>query len=207
MSFPASGQAIPAASGGNDISLNDLRLSYVNNGNNGAWSSGDGKDSSEATVSFSHFNGATFTSGDPIDGDGSPALSIGTHFCDRTFGSASSTFYLKITNDGDVMNFDTSFFVQIRGNSGDDVNSDEVHFGALDAVTLEIVDDSIPTSGITINFVSGDASGPNLTSITLSGGMHSDITYTAPGSGGATSITFASTGSSLSPLTMGISAQ
>ena len=94
-----------------------------------------------------------------------------------------------------------------NNNSGDDVNSDEVHFGSASAVTLEIVDDSTPTSGITINFVSGDASGPDLNSITLSVGMHSDITYSPPLGGGATSITFASTGSSISPLTMGIAAQ
>ena len=34
MSFPTSGQAIPAALSGNNISLDNLRLSYVNNGNN-----------------------------------------------------------------------------------------------------------------------------------------------------------------------------
>jgi hypothetical protein len=188
--------------GTSSISFSGLRTAWSNASYAG------GSDPGSSTISISEFHGATFTSGDPINADeAGDSVSINTHFKGRTFGSASSTFYLKITNDGDVMNFDTSFFVQIRGNSGDDVNSDEVHFGALDAVTLEIVDDSIPTSGITINFVSGDASGPNLTSITLSGGMHSDITYTAPGSGGATSITFASTGSSLSPLTMGISAQ
>jgi len=91
MSFPASGQAIPSASGGSNISINDIRLSYVNNGNNGAWSGGDAKDSSEAPVSLSDFDGATFTSGSAIDGDGSPALSIGTNFCGRTFGSGTVT--------------------------------------------------------------------------------------------------------------------
>ena len=89
MAFPAAGVAIPAATAGNDITLNDLRLSYKNNSHpGGAWSSGDAQDTTESEISLADFDGATFTSGDPIDADGSPALSIETHFCGRTFGSA-----------------------------------------------------------------------------------------------------------------------
>ena len=106
MSFPASGQAIPAASGGSNISINDIRLSYVNNGNNGAWSSSDTKDSSEAPVSLSDFDGATFTSGSAIDGDGSSALSIGTHFCGRTFGSGTVAL-TSVSISGDNVVFTT----------------------------------------------------------------------------------------------------
>ena len=90
MSFPAAGVAIPAAVAGNNISFNNLRLSYVNNGNNGAWSSGDAKDTTESEISLSDFDGATFTSGGTIDGDGTPELSIKTHFADNgtnIFGS------------------------------------------------------------------------------------------------------------------------
>jgi len=88
MSFPATGVAIPAATAGNNITLNDIRLSYKNNSHpGGAWSSGDAQDTTESQISLSNFHGATFTSGDTIDADGSPALSIGTHFCGKTFGS------------------------------------------------------------------------------------------------------------------------
>ena len=191
--------------GASNISFSGLRGNYNTGGLDDA-DDDSGLNAGNTNTALSDFRTAKFDDGSAVP-SGSNAISIGSHFRNKKFGSASSTFYLKITNDGDVMNFDTSFFVQIRGNSGDDVNSDEVHFGALDAVTLEIVDDSIPTSGITINFVSGDASGPDLNSIILSGGMHSDITYTPTLGGGATSIIFASTGSSLSPLTMGIAAQ
>jgi hypothetical protein len=108
MSFPDSGQAVPAASGGNNISLDNIRLSYVNNGRNGVsgWTSSNSKDDSEFQISFSDFDGATFTSGSPIDGDGSPALSIGTHFCGRTFGSGTVAL-TGVTISGDDTVFTT----------------------------------------------------------------------------------------------------
>ena len=191
-------------------SFSELKSAYVAGGLTDASGNSSLRDgSTTSAIDVSDFRNANFTDGTSIPGAGS--ISIATRFLDsgtgRTFGSAATTFYLKITNDGQIMESHVSFFVQIRGNSGDDVNSAEVHYGAESAVTLEIVDDSTPTSGITINFVGDNISGPDLTDISLSGGMSGSITYTEPGSGGATSITFAATGSSESPLTMGISAK
>jgi hypothetical protein len=89
MVFPAEGHAIPTA--GNNISLNKLRLSYVNNGNNhtgeGDWNNGDGRDTTQTQISFSDFDYATFTDGSSI---GEGAISIETHFCGKTFGSSGS---------------------------------------------------------------------------------------------------------------------
>jgi len=91
MVFPAEGHAIPTASEGNNISLNKIRLSYVNNGNNhtgeGDWNNGDGRDTTQTQISFSDFDYATFTDGSSI---GEGAISKGTHFCGKTFGSSGS---------------------------------------------------------------------------------------------------------------------
>ena len=91
MVFPAEGESIPTASAGNNISLNKLRLSYVNNGHShtgeGDWNNGDGRDTTQTQISFSDFDYVTFTDGSSI---GEGAISIETHFCGKTFGSSGS---------------------------------------------------------------------------------------------------------------------
>ena len=193
-----------AGVGSSNISFSGLRTAW----NEVAFAGGSDPTASSSAVhpgiAISEFHGATFTSGDPIDANGAgDSVSIDTHFKDRTFGTADFIFYLQVTNDGSIMDGNEAFYVQIRSNSGDDVTSEEIAVG--DAETLEIVDDSTPTSGITINFV--DNLQNNLTGITLSDGMSGSITYTAPGSGGAAAITFGATGSESTPLTMGILAE
>ena len=191
-----------------NISFSGLRGNYNTGGLDDA-DDDSGLNAGNTNTALSDFRTANFDDDSAVP-SGSDAISIGSHFRNKTFGSASSTYYLKVTNDGSIMG-NATLFVQIRHNSGDDVNSAEIHYGAESAVTLEIVDDSTPTSGITINFVNDV--GIDLTNIVLSDGsggttaMSGSITYIAPGLlGGATSITFGATGTSEIPLTMGITA-
>ena len=83
MSFPAAGGAIPAATGGSNISFSQLRTSWDNAG---AFNGGsDPSDGSGENLRIFNFDGATLSDGTSIDADGSPAVSIGTHFCGKTF--------------------------------------------------------------------------------------------------------------------------
>jgi len=84
MSFPDAGVVIPSAEANSNIRFSDLRLSYINNEGSGA----DGDETlnnEEGVLNLSLFRNATFTSGDPIPGEG--AISIGTDFCGKTFGA------------------------------------------------------------------------------------------------------------------------
>ena len=80
MGFPEAGQAIPSTGTGN-IKFSDLRLSYINNEGSGG---NEGLNNEEGVLNLSFFRNATFTSGDPIPESG--AISIGTDFCEKTFG-------------------------------------------------------------------------------------------------------------------------
>tara|TARA_Y100000389_G_scaffold150436_1_gene150007 strand:- start:148 stop:792 length:645 start_codon:yes stop_codon:yes gene_type:complete len=82
MSFPDAGQTIPAAEANSNIKFSDLRLSYINNEGSGG---DEGLNNEEGVLNLSLFRNATFTSGDPIPGEG--AISIGTDFCGKTFGA------------------------------------------------------------------------------------------------------------------------
>jgi len=82
MSFPNAEVMIPPAEANSNIKFSDLQLSYINN--EGGGGSGD-LDSVENPIGLSLFRGANFTSGDTIPG-GSAAISIGSHFCGKTFG-------------------------------------------------------------------------------------------------------------------------
>ena len=90
MPFPDAGESIPSTGTGN-IKFSDLRTAY----NNG----GGGNTLSAINIGLSLFRNATFTSGDPIPG-GSAAISIGTHFCGKTFGSGEESFSIQITRGG-----------------------------------------------------------------------------------------------------------
>ena len=80
MSFPNAGHAVPSAESGSNIKFSDLRLAY----NNGEGGGGDGGNTLSATnIGLSLFRNATFTSGDPVPGEG--AISIETDFCGKTF--------------------------------------------------------------------------------------------------------------------------
>ena len=62
------------------ISFSHLRTAWQNA------SFAGGSDPGASTISISEFNGATFTSGDPIAATPGDAVSIDTHFKGRTFG-------------------------------------------------------------------------------------------------------------------------
>jgi hypothetical protein len=79
MSFPDAGQAVPSTGTGN-IKFSDLRLSYLSNGSSGG---NEGLNDEEGVLKLSFFRGVSFTSGDPIPGEG--AISIETEFCGKTF--------------------------------------------------------------------------------------------------------------------------
>lgn len=202
MSFPTSGHAIPAASVGNNISLNDLRLSYVNNGNNGAWSVGDAKDSNGAQVSLSEFNGATFTSGDPIDGDGSQSLSIKNHFCNNTFGSSTTTYYLQIDNEGTINSFQyeiSNISSMISGNQGPNLLG-PMGMGSDSSGELKYSDTN---NEITINIT--DPADSPVTVNNINAGIGLSVTESTPIANGIITLTLSDTGSSGSPLILSIS--
>ena len=82
MPFPDAGESVPSTGTGN-IKFSELRTAY----NNGEGGGGDGGNTLSATnIGLSLFRNATFTSGDPVPGSG--AISIGTDFCEKTFGAA-----------------------------------------------------------------------------------------------------------------------
>ena len=83
MSFPDAGQAVPSAESGSNIKFSDLRISYINNEGGDADGDETLKDE-EGVLNLSLFRNATFTSGDPVPGEG--AISIGTDFCLKIFG-------------------------------------------------------------------------------------------------------------------------
>ena len=202
MSFPTSGQAIPAALSGNNISLDNLRLSYVNNGNNGAWSVGDGKDISGAQVSFSHFNGATFTSGGTINGDGSQPLSIGSHFCDNTFGSSATTYFLQINNEGTINSFNyeiSNISSMISGNQGPNLLG-PMFMGSNSSGELEYTDTN---NEITITITDNTNSSVTVNNINAGSGL--SVAEFTPIANGVITLTLNDTGSSGSPLILGIS--
>jgi hypothetical protein len=96
MPFPDAGESIPSTEVG-DIKFSDLRLSYINNEGGGA----DGDETlnnEEGVLNLSLFRNATFTSGDPVPGTG--AISIGTDFCGKTFGSGEESFSVQIIRGG-----------------------------------------------------------------------------------------------------------
>ena len=202
MSFPTSGQAIPAALSGNNISLDNLRLSYVNNGNNGAWSVGDGKDISGAQVSFSHFNGATFTSGGTINGDGSQPLSIGSHFCDNTFGSSATTYFLQINNEGTINSFNyeiSNISSMISGNQGPNLLG-PMFMGSNSSGELEYTDTN---NEITITITDNTNIAVTVNNINAGSGL--SVAEFTPIANGVITLTLNDTGSSGSPLILGIS--
>ena len=92
MSFPDEGNPVPESSSGSNIAFSQLRTAY-NNG--GGWETvpadGDARlfpgtdESGNPTImSLGDFRRSTFTSGDPVPSSG--FVSIGTHFCGKTFG-------------------------------------------------------------------------------------------------------------------------
>jgi hypothetical protein len=81
MSFPDPGVAIPANDSGTSISLSQLRTSW----GAGADIYSGGSDPGSTNLSISEFDNANFSDGTSIDADGSPAVTIGTHFCGKTF--------------------------------------------------------------------------------------------------------------------------
>ena len=90
MSYPESG-SIPR----NNISVNDLRLSYVNNGHNKRipegdeifeWREGDSRDISETEIKFSDFYYVSFNDGTYYDPSSGP-LSIRNTFTEKEFGT------------------------------------------------------------------------------------------------------------------------
>ena len=96
MPFPDAGESIPSTGTGN-IKFSDLRTAY----NNGEGGDGDGGNTLSATnIGLSLFRNATFTSEDTIPG-GSAAISIGTHFCGKTFGSGEESFSITIARSGE----------------------------------------------------------------------------------------------------------
>ena len=81
MSFPEIGVVIPGPSAGSNIKFSQLRTSW---GHSGYYNGLDPSSSEYGNnISLSRFDGAPF-SNDTIISSGS-AISIGTHFCDKTF--------------------------------------------------------------------------------------------------------------------------
>ena len=86
MSFPAPGRPIPEATAGNNISFSQLRTSWSSGtGNYSGSNAGGTGDPGSSNLALSEFDKANLSNGTSIDADGTPAVSIGTHFCGKTF--------------------------------------------------------------------------------------------------------------------------
>ena len=84
MTFPNIGEAIPGASAGSNIKFSQLRTSWGYSGDSGYFNGSDPSSSEDGNnISLSAFNDAPFTDNTVIN-SGS-AISIETHFCDKTF--------------------------------------------------------------------------------------------------------------------------
>ena len=83
MTFPNIGVAIPGASAGSNIKFSQLRTSWGYSGDSGYFNGSDPSSTGDGNnISLSRFDGAPFTDDTVIS---SGAISIGTHFCDKTF--------------------------------------------------------------------------------------------------------------------------
>ena len=84
MSFPDIGVAIPGASAGSNIKFSQLRTSWGYSGESGYFNGSDPSSTEDGNnISLSRFDGAPFTDDTVIKS--ASAISIGTHFCDKTF--------------------------------------------------------------------------------------------------------------------------
>ena len=101
-----------AAVGSSNISLSGLRTAYNNGGLDDA-DDDSGLNAGTSNTSLDDFRTANFTDSSSVPA-GSAAISIGTHFRNKTFGSAATTYYLRIHNDSAM----SPFFYTITDNSG-----------------------------------------------------------------------------------------
>ena len=83
MAFPDPGRPIPANDSGTPISFSQLRTSWGSG--TGNYSGSKSGDPGSSNLKLSEFNGANLSDGTSIDADGTPAVTIGTHFSGKTF--------------------------------------------------------------------------------------------------------------------------
>jgi hypothetical protein len=185
-----------AAVGTSSISFSGLRTAWGNASYAG------GSDPGSSTISISEFHGATFTSGSPIDANGAgDSVSIDTHFKGRTFGSSATTYYLQINNEGTFNSFQYEISNITSMTSGNQGPNSLLPMGMGDDSSGELVYTDSNTT-ITITITDSDDNPVDVTGFNAATGLSVPST---PVSGGVFTLTWSATGSSGSPLVLGIS--
>lgn len=150
MSFPDIGVAIPGASAGSNIKFSQLRTSW---GQGGYFNGSDPSSSEDGNnISLSAFNDAPFTD-DAVISSGS-AISIGTHFCDKTFIVPVTGATVSASTTNVPENYTISDFARISSVEPDEANgtikfqfSDSTNGYAI-ADSTDLVDSELPDSTV-----------------------------------------------------------
>ena len=186
-------------------SFSELKSAYVAGGLTDASGDASLKDGSTA-IDLSYFRNANFTDGTSVPGSG--AIRIGTRFINsdtgtgRTFGSSATTYYLQIDNEGTVNSFQYEILnisSMVSGNQGPNLLG-TMFMASNSSGELEYTDTN---NEITINITNSADSPVTVNNITA--GMGLSVTETTPITGGVITLTLSDTGSSGSPLILGIS--
>ena len=146
MSFPDIGVAIPGASAGSNIKFSQLRTSW---GQGGYFNGSDPSSSEDGNnISLSAFNDAPFTD-DAVISSGS-AISIGTHFCDKTFIVPVTGATVSASTTNVPENYTISDFASVDSVEPDEANgtikfqfSDSTNGYAI-ADSTDLVDSELP---------------------------------------------------------------
>ena len=146
MSFPDIGVAIPGASAGSNIKFSQLRTSW---GQGGYFNGSDPSSSEDGNnISLSAFNDAPFTD-DTVISSGS-AISIGTHFCDKTFIVPVTGATVSASTTNVPENYTISDFASVDSVEPDEANGtikfqfSDSNNGYAIADSTDLVDSELP---------------------------------------------------------------
>ena len=186
-------------------SFSELKSAYVAGGLTDASGDASLKDGS-TDIDLSYFRNAKFRDGTSVPGSG--AIRIGTKFINsdtgtgRTFGSSATTYSLQIDNEGTINSFQyeiSNISSMVSGNQGPNLLG-PMFMGSNSSGELEYTDTN---NEITIN-ITNPADSP-VTVNNINAGMGLSVAEITPIAGGEITLTLSDTGSSGSPLILGIS--
>ena len=196
-----------AGVGSSNISFSSLRTSYNAGGLDDA-DDDSGLNAGTTNTALSDFRGATFDDDSSIPG-GSAAISISSHFRNKTFGSSATTYYLQLNNDDALTNIrytiDPSTYSSWTSGAGGAPNNTVIN--AFHNSGELVYTDSNTVISVSIQRQDSEGNWANATSITgfdTSGGSGLTVPST-PTPGHTFTITWSATGSSGSPQVLGLS--
>tara|TARA_B100002019_G_C21099823_1_gene512951 strand:+ start:183 stop:797 length:615 start_codon:yes stop_codon:yes gene_type:complete len=153
MSFPDIGVAIPGASAGSNIKFSQLRTSWGYSGESGYFNGSDPSSTEDGNnISLSRFDGAPFTDDTVINPANS--ISIGSHFCDKTFIVQVTGANVSASTTNVPENYTISDFASVNSVEPDEANgtikfqfSDSTNGYAI-ADSTDLVDSELPDSTV-----------------------------------------------------------